>query len=80
VVLTWDIGLQAGIPQPVTADDDGSFDVYLFILPNDWPGVRNLTAGLPEDPSAFPEVRDAYLVVPGSGLPPGPGGGIVNRR
>jgi len=80
VTLTWDVGLLAGVPQPVTADDDGSFDVYLFVLPNDWPGVRHLTAGLPEDPTAFPDLRDAYLVVPGSGLPPGPGGGIVNRR
>lgn len=80
VTLTWDVGLQAGVPQEVTADGDGDFDLYVYILPNDWPGIRNLTAGLPEDPAAFPDVRDEYLVVRGSGLPPGPGGGIVNRR
>ena len=80
ITLTWDIGLQAGIPLEVEADDDGAFDVYVFILPNDWPGDRNLTAGLPEDPAAFPEVSDVYLVVPGSGAPPGPAGEIVNRR
>jgi hypothetical protein len=80
VTLAWDRGLQAGIPIDVEVGEDGTFDVYLFILPNDWPGERILTAGLPEDPDAFPEVTDVYLVVPGSGVPPGPAGEIVNRR
>jgi hypothetical protein len=80
VTLTWDRGLQAGVPIEVDVGDDGAFDVYVFILPNDWPGERTLTAGLPEDPDTFPEVTDVYLVVPGSGVPPGPAGEIVNRR
>ena len=80
VTLTWDRGLQAGIPIQIEVGDEGDFDVYLYILPNDWPGERILTAGLQDDPAAFPEVTDVYLVVPGSGVPPGPGGTIVDRR
>jgi hypothetical protein len=81
VTLTWDQGLQAGVPSEVVVDDDGRFEVYLFVLPNDWPGPRRLSAGLPDDPVAFPEAVDDYLVVPGSGSPPGSSAGqIVDRR
>ena len=81
VTLTWDSGIQAGTPFAVSVEADGSFEVYLFILPNDWPGERMLRAGLPDDPGAFPTVTADYVVVPGPGVPPsGSGGGIVNRR
>jgi hypothetical protein len=80
VTLTWDRGLQAGTPVEVVVGASGEFDVYLFILPNDWTGERTLRAGLADDPGAFPDVTDVYLVVPGSGVPPGPAGEIVNRR
>jgi hypothetical protein len=78
VTLTWDVGLMAGVPIEVEVGDDGSFDIHLFVLPNDWPGRRTLTAAFPEDPMAFEDVTDEYLVVPGTGAPPGPVG--VNRR
>jgi len=65
----------------VTIEADGTFEIYLFILPNDWSGERTLTAGLPGGPGAFPGVTDEYFVVPGSGLPLGSDGDrIVGRR
>jgi hypothetical protein len=46
------------------------------VLPHDLEGPRILTAGTPDDPAAFPGVTGRYLVVPGSGQPPG----TVDRR
>jgi len=81
VTLTWDSGIEADRPFEVTIEADGTFEIYLFILPNDWSGERTLTAGLPGGPGAFPGVTDEYFVVPGSGLPLGSDGDrIVGRR
>lgn len=78
--LTWDDGITAGQQVEVQIGDDGSFEAYLFILPNDWAGERSLMAGLPGEPDAYPAASDVYVVVPGAGTPPGPGGVIVDRR
>jgi hypothetical protein len=80
VTLTWDAGIEADRPFEVTVEADGTFEIYLFILPNDWSGERTLTAGLLGGP-AFAGVTDVYVVVPGSGLPLGSDGRwIVGRR
>jgi hypothetical protein len=76
ITLTWDKGLTAGRPIQVTTDDTGAFRVGAFVLPHDIEGPRVLTAGTPGDPAAFPGVTAPYLVVPGSGQPPG----TVDRR
>ncbi len=83
VSLTWDRGLTAGVPAEVTADGSGAFETHIFLLPHDLPGLRTLTAAAPTDPNAFPGVTADYLVVEGSGQPPGgPGdpGGVIFRR
>ncbi|MFV2064471.1 MAG: hypothetical protein ACC726_13325, partial [Chloroflexota bacterium] len=81
VTLIWDRGIDAGRPFLVDIEPDGTFEIYLYILPNDIPGERRLTAGLPGDPDAFPGVSDEYVVVPGSGVPSGKDGdGFVSRR
>jgi hypothetical protein len=81
VTLTWDRGIEAGRATLVEVEPDGSFRVYLYILPNDLPGTRRLTAGLPDDPEAFPDATGEYLVAMGSGQPPtSRGGGFVDRR
>lgn len=76
VTLTWDRGLTARRPIVVTTDATGAFRVGVFVLPHDIEGPRLLTAGTPDDPDAFPGVTASYLVVPGSGQPPG----SVDRR
>ena len=76
ITLTWDKGLTASRPIEVTTDDTGAFRVGVFLLPHDLEGTRTLTAGTPDDPAAFPGVTADYLVVPGSGQPPG----SVDRR
>jgi hypothetical protein len=79
--LTWDDGITAGQPTDVSVDSEGSFSVYLYLMPNEWAGERTLTAGLPGVPDAFPDVSDVYVVVPGTGMPPGADGDqIVSRR
>lgn len=83
VSLTWDRGITAATPMEVTADATGSFEMSIFLLPHDVPGPRVLTAGTPADPTAFPGVTADYLVVAGSGQPPGvPGdpGTVIFRR
>jgi hypothetical protein len=76
ITLTWDKGLTAGRPVEVTTDATGAFRVGVYVLPHDIEGRRTLTAGTPDDPAAFPGVTAPYLVVPGSGQPPG----TVDRR
>lgn len=76
ITLTWDRGLTAKRPIVVTTDETGAFRVGAYILPNDVEGRRTLVAGTPQDPDAFPGVSATYLVVPGSGQPPG----SVDRR
>jgi len=76
ITLTWDRGLTAERPMVVTTDATGAFRVGAYILPNDVEGWRTLTAGTPQDAQAFPGVSARYLVVPGSGQPPG----SVDRR
>lgn len=76
ITLTWDKGLTAGRPVEVTTDATGAFRVGVYVLPHDIEGTRTLTAGTPDDPAAFPGVTARYLVVPGSGQPPG----AVDRR
>lgn len=76
ITLTWDKGLTAGRPVAVTTDATGAFRIGVLVLPHDVQGVRTLTAGTPDDPAAFPDVTARYLVVPGSGQPPG----TVDRR
>ncbi|MEZ4597663.1 MAG: hypothetical protein R3C32_13095 [Chloroflexota bacterium] len=76
ITLTWDRGLTAGRPITLTTDATGAFRVGVYVLPNDVEGPRTLTAGTPQDANAFPGVSAAYLVVPGSGQPPG----AVDRR
>ena len=76
ITLTWDKGLTATRPIVVTTDDTGAFRLSVFLLPHDLEGPRILTAGTPADAAAFPGVTAPYLVVPGSGQPPG----SVDRR
>ena len=76
ITLTWDTGLTASRPVEVTTDGAGAFRVGVFVLPNDIEGRRTMTVGTPDDPGAFPGVSAEYLVVPGSGQPPG----AVDRR
>ena len=83
VTLTWDRGITAATPVQVTTDAQGAFAVSIFLLPHDIPGPRILTAGTPADPAAFPGVTADYLVVEGTGQPPGaPGdpGSVIFRR
>ena len=83
VTLTWDRGITAATPVEVTTDQDGRFEVSIFLLPHDIPGPRTLTAGTIADPAAFPGVTVDYLVVEGTGQPPGghgnPGSVIFRR-
>ncbi len=76
ITLTWDKGLTASRPIEVTTDGTGAFRVSVFLLPHDVEGTRTMTAGTADDPAAFPGVTADYLVVPGSGQPPG----AVDRR
>jgi hypothetical protein len=76
ISLRWDKGLSAGRPVEVTTDATGAFRISVFVLPHDLEGRRTLTAATPDDPGAFPGVTADYLVVPGSGQPPG----TVDRR
>jgi hypothetical protein len=76
ITLIWDKGLTVTRPVEVTTDDTGAFRVGVFLLPNDIEGTRTMTVGTPDDPGAFPGVTATYLVVPGSGQPPG----SVDRR
>ncbi len=76
ISLRWDKGLTAGRPVEVTTDATGAFRISVFVLPHDLEGRRTLTAGTPDDPGAFPGVTADYLVVLGSGQPPG----TVDRR
>jgi hypothetical protein len=83
VTLTWDRGITAATPVEVTADQTGAFEVSIFLLPHDIPGPRVLTAGTPNDPAAFPGVTADYLVVEGTGQPPGSRsdpGAVIFRR
>jgi hypothetical protein len=81
VTLRWDRGIEGGREHTVSVAADGTFKVYLLILPNDLAGRRTLLAGLPGEPDAFPDVADEYLVVPGVGRPSGGSGQpIVDRR
>lgn len=80
VTLTWDKGITAGQPMLVEVGEDGSFEVHVFILPNDFPGERTLEVGMVDAPAAFPEVDGTFIVVPGSGLPGGGSDDIVGRR
>jgi hypothetical protein len=76
ITLRWDKGLTAARPIEVTTDATGAFRVSVFLLPHDIEGPRTMTAATPDDPDAFPGVTADYLVVPGSGQPPG----SVDRR
>jgi hypothetical protein len=83
VTLSWDRGITAATPVEVTTDPDGGFTVSIFLLPHDIPGPRTLTAGTLADPASFPGVTADYLVVEGTGQPPGaPGdpGSLIFRR
>ena len=71
VTLAWDRGITAATPVQVTTDQSGAFEVSIFLLPHDIPGPRVLTAGTPADAAAFPGVTADYLVVEGTGQPPG---------
>jgi hypothetical protein len=73
IILRWDKGLTAARPVEVTTDATGAFRVGVFVLPHDIEGTRTMTVGTPDDPAAFPGVTADYLVVPGSGQPPGTG-------
>jgi hypothetical protein len=76
ITLRWDKGLTAARPMEVTTDATGAFRVGVFVLPHDLEGTRTMMVGTPDDPGAFPGVTADYLVVPGSGQPPG----SVDRR
>jgi hypothetical protein len=81
VTLRWDAGIDAGREYQVQVRPDGTFRTHLLIMHNDWPGRRTLRAGLPGEPDAFPDAKDDYLVVPGSGQPSGESGSqVIDRR
>jgi hypothetical protein len=80
MTLRWDRGINVDRPTSVTVADDGNFDVFVFILPNDFTGQRTLRAGLQGDPDAFSDVLADYVVVQGSGVPGTTDAGIVTRR
>ena len=83
LTLAWDRGLTAATPVEVTTDQSGGFEVSIFLLPHDIPGPRVLSVGTLTDPAAFPGVTADYLVVEGTGQPPGgPGepGSVIFRR
>ena len=81
VTLRWDTGIDAGHEYQVQVEADGTFETYLLIMHHDWPGKRNLRAGMPGEPDVFPDAEDDYLVVPDSGQPAGePGDQVIDRR
>ena len=83
VTLSWDRGITAATPVQVTTDETGAFEVSIFLLPHDIPGPRVLSAGTVADPAAYPGVTADYLVVEGTGQPPGAAGdpgSVIFRR
>ena len=70
VELTWSYGIGASRPIEAVAGDDGSFQQQVLIFPHDFTGLRQMTAGTPDDPAAYPSAQASLLVAPGQGSPP----------
>jgi hypothetical protein len=70
VDLFWSQGIDAARPIEVTADADGMFDQQVLIFAHDFEGDRQMTAGTPTNPNAFPTATASLLVAAGAGLPP----------
>ena len=68
--LFWDRGIAASRPIETPTDADGSFVRFVLIFRSDFPGLRNLTAALPDDPEAFVGVTAPHLVLLGTIQPP----------
>ena len=81
VDLVWDYGIDAGQPIQVVAGPDGSFERQVLIFAHDFAGQREMTAGTPANPDAFPDASAGLLVTAGQGSPPSyaaPGGGSAD--
>jgi hypothetical protein len=81
VNLSWDYGIDAGQPIQVVSGTDGSFEQQVLIFAHDFSGPREMTAGTPANPNAFPDANADLLVTAGQGLPPSyviPGGGSTD--
>ncbi|HEY7023486.1 MAG TPA: hypothetical protein VH371_00850 [Candidatus Limnocylindrales bacterium] len=70
VELRWSYGIGAAQPIEVTADATGSFDRQVLIFAHDFVGERQVTAGMPGSPNAFPGAEATLLVEAGQGSPP----------
>jgi len=68
--LQWSFGIGAARPIEVTVGTDGSFDQQVLIFAHDFAGERDLTAGIPGNPTAFPGAQATFLVSAGQGSPP----------
>jgi hypothetical protein len=80
-VMTWDHGIEAGREFIVDVSDAGDFVAWVFILPNDLTGSRTLSVVVRDQADLYPEASADYLVVPGTGAPPGGDpADIVDRR
>jgi hypothetical protein len=81
VSLAWDRGIEAGRSLPVEVAPDGTFRMFIFILPNDFAGERTLTAVVDDEFDRYPDASDDYTVVLGSAAPPSTGDeGSFQRR
>jgi hypothetical protein len=69
VDLQWSYGIGAGQPIEVTAGADGSFDRQVLIFQHDFTGPRQMTAGTPTNPAAYPGAQASLLVTVGQGSP-----------
>jgi hypothetical protein len=70
IELRWSFGIAAAQPIDVTVGADGSFDRQVLIFAHDFSGERELTAGTPANPTAFPGAQATLLVSAGQGSPP----------
>lgn len=70
IELQWSDGIGAAQPIDVTVGGDGSFDRQVLIFPHDFAGERQMTAGTPANPNAFPGAEATLLVSAGQGSPP----------
>lgn len=70
VDLFWSAGIGANRPIEVVAGTDGSFDRQVLIFAHDFEGPRDMSAGTPANPQAFPDATAGLLVTTGPGLPP----------
>jgi hypothetical protein len=70
IELHWSYGIGATRPIDVTVDGDGTFERQILIFAHDFAGERELTAGTPANPNAFPGAQATLLVSAGQGSPP----------